>query len=406
MLQGRQERWPKLRTTCLHSRVQGQDAWRDIVAALDRVALLRPPVDLVVCARGGGGTAELSEVFDNEQVVRAILRVPVPVICAVGHECDRHLAEEAADYRAKTPSSAVDLGIPRKSELVQRLHGAARTLHAAAVQRAVNTRAALLPLEQKLLHDASAVSARSRAHLRLLQQSFQSAVLAGSKCIGVGATRLETALRLQIVATRAKATTRLTLLRGGVEQDARALAGLIEDHRSDTSRLSLAAERASAHRRAGFEASVLALRSALQTAAHRAVLRLRGPHEKLLLQLQSRATLSVAQQHLRQLRWQAKERNCGSLCLSRSTLEKCREDLQTKSCDGRRSHTAALATLRGDLFRARSPRKRTWPQVFLAESAAQALRSARTCAVGQSICIRLPDGEIVAAVRRIKLQHQ
>lgn len=404
MLQGRHERWANLRTTCLHTRVQGCDAWRGVVASLDAIALLRPPVDLVICARGGGSTTELSGVFDHEQVVRAILRAAVPVICAVGHECDRHLAEEAADYRAKTPSSAVELGIPRKLDLAEGVHGTARTLRAAAIQRAVETRRSLLPLEQKLCQIASAASERARTHLRLLQQSFQSAMIAGSKCIDAGARQLETALQLQIVATRAQAAMRLTLLCRGAQQRARDLAVGLEDQRADISRLTLAVQQASAQRRAQHAAIILALTIALQSAADRAVLSSRAPHDRLRLQIRSAATLLVARRSLKQLHWQVAGRSCASLNLSRSILEQRREELQTKGSDVRRNHMIAIARLRDDLLRAQSPRKRSWPQVFSAEKEAQEeLRYAHACTVGQSICIRLADGEVVAVVKRIKL---
>ena len=104
----------------MHTRVQGRDARQSLVDSLGAVQHLRPPADLVVCSRGGGGAAELSEVFDDEAVVRAILRMQVPVICAVGHECDRLLAEEAADYRAKTPSSAIDMAVPWRRDVLGR----------------------------------------------------------------------------------------------------------------------------------------------------------------------------------------------------------------------------------------------------------------------------------------------
>jgi exodeoxyribonuclease VII large subunit len=68
-------------------------------------------------------------------VARAIARVPVPVIAAVGHETDVTIADFVADVRAPTPSAAAELVVSRKEEFCGRIDRLHDRLRAAARSR-------------------------------------------------------------------------------------------------------------------------------------------------------------------------------------------------------------------------------------------------------------------------------
>ncbi len=102
-------RAPWTRVLVSHTRVQGEEAAPEIVAALERL-VERGGVDVIVVTRGGGSIEDLWA-FNEEPVARAVAACPVPVISAVGHEVDVTICDLVADRRAPTPSAAGELAV-------------------------------------------------------------------------------------------------------------------------------------------------------------------------------------------------------------------------------------------------------------------------------------------------------
>src|SRR4051812_29519542 len=115
------------------ARVQGADAAPEIARGLRQIGRV-PGVDVVIVARGGGSIEDLWA-FNEEMVARAIARVPVPVISAVGHETDVTIADFVADVRAPTPSAAAELVVAAKDEFCARIDRLEDRLRAAAGAR-------------------------------------------------------------------------------------------------------------------------------------------------------------------------------------------------------------------------------------------------------------------------------
>ena len=110
-------RWPA-RLLVVRSVVQGEAAGRALVHALTLVNRLR--ADVCVVGRGGGSKEDLSA-FNLEEVCRAIAAVNAPVVAAIGHQTDYTFADLVADARAATPSAAMEMVLPDRSDLLHRM---------------------------------------------------------------------------------------------------------------------------------------------------------------------------------------------------------------------------------------------------------------------------------------------
>jgi exodeoxyribonuclease VII large subunit len=128
--------------------VQGDAAPASVIAALDSI-VADGRADVIIIARGGGSIEDLWA-FNDERVVRAIFRSPIPVVSAIGHETDFTLSDFVADKRAPTPSAAAELVAPHIREYVQHLRSGADTLSAILHQRLAGKRADLHNLHQRL----------------------------------------------------------------------------------------------------------------------------------------------------------------------------------------------------------------------------------------------------------------
>jgi exodeoxyribonuclease VII large subunit len=113
------------------ARVQGEGAAEEIAEGI-RMLNRQSAVDVIIVARGGGSLEDLWA-FNEESVARAIAGSKIPVISAVGHETDFTIADFVADLRAPTPSSAAELVVQRKQDLVADLRN--RTHHISQMVR-------------------------------------------------------------------------------------------------------------------------------------------------------------------------------------------------------------------------------------------------------------------------------
>ena len=70
-------------------KVQGSECADSLLRALARIEANRErhQIDVVILARGGGSFEDLFP-FSDERLVREIVRYPIPVVSAVGHETD------------------------------------------------------------------------------------------------------------------------------------------------------------------------------------------------------------------------------------------------------------------------------------------------------------------------------
>ncbi len=90
--------------------VQGDGAPASIIEALRKIYTSPVPFDAVLLLRGGGSQVDLS-CFDDYKLCRALAMTRVPLITAIGHDRDNHVADMVANMSVKTPTALADLFI-------------------------------------------------------------------------------------------------------------------------------------------------------------------------------------------------------------------------------------------------------------------------------------------------------
>ena len=135
-------RWPGVRFQIAYAAMQGINATRDVIEALQRLDAASD-VDVIIVARGGGSPEDLLP-FSDEAIIRAVHAARTPVVSAIGHESDSPLLDLVADLRAATPTDAAKRVIPDVVDEVARVRAATDRIRQALRQR--------VAIEERLLH--------------------------------------------------------------------------------------------------------------------------------------------------------------------------------------------------------------------------------------------------------------
>jgi exodeoxyribonuclease VII large subunit len=168
-----QRRVPHIPVVLAPSLVQGPDAPPSLVQALQQLGQ-QPNIDVILLVRGGGSMEDLWA-FNDENLARAIVASPVPIICGVGHETDFTIADFCADLRAPTPTAAAEMCAVPQAELLSNLElwgGALQTI----AHRQLDTQEQRLDRAQARLGRPSEGLSTEKMQLLRLQQRLSQAV--------------------------------------------------------------------------------------------------------------------------------------------------------------------------------------------------------------------------------------
>jgi exodeoxyribonuclease VII large subunit len=163
-------RAPHVRVLLAPAPVQGADAPRGLIQALQKLYLLvgtQSGPEAILLVRGGGSLEDLAA-FNDEALARVIAQSPVPVISGVGHETDFSIADFVADLRAPTPTAAAELAATPQAVWIERL-GALEAALQAGVHRALDQRAQALDLATRHLLRPTQALAVKALHLQHLE---------------------------------------------------------------------------------------------------------------------------------------------------------------------------------------------------------------------------------------------
>lgn len=142
-------RFKGARITLIPCKVQGDQAPREIINAIEMANRLKD-VDVMIVGRGGGSIEDLWA-FNDEGVARAIAGSKIPTISAVGHEVDFTIADFVADLRAPTPSAAAELVVKNAADLNDRVARMMRSIRTCMGQRIASARDRLVHTRKRLV---------------------------------------------------------------------------------------------------------------------------------------------------------------------------------------------------------------------------------------------------------------
>ena len=134
-------RFPLMTVKTAPCRAQGPGAAESVAKAVRRLDA-EPDVEAIIVARGGGSIEDLWA-FNEETLARAIAEAGTPVVSGVGHEIDFTIADFVADYRAATPTAAMEALTIDRRELRANIKAVVGAAGETLLDRVEDERAAL-----------------------------------------------------------------------------------------------------------------------------------------------------------------------------------------------------------------------------------------------------------------------
>ena len=106
------------------SLVQGEEASKSLIGAIKQSLSFN--IDLLVITRGGGSKEDL-KAFNDEELVRFVADLNIPVITAVGHTIDTTLIDYVSSEKCITPTDAAVKAVPSYIDLTMKLENLEKT---------------------------------------------------------------------------------------------------------------------------------------------------------------------------------------------------------------------------------------------------------------------------------------
>ena len=151
--------------------MQGEQAPASIMAAILEAS--EQPYDAILILRGGGSELDLS-CFDDYNLAVTIATCPVPVVTAIGHDKDVHIADMVAHTAVKTPTALADLLLDALSaqdeaaeRLMQRIAAAAARLTGRAELQLKSLDGQIQRSVQRRLGEMERVASEAYSRIRL-----------------------------------------------------------------------------------------------------------------------------------------------------------------------------------------------------------------------------------------------
>lgn len=164
----------KVETCLFPALMQGSSCPSSVVEAMDSVLESGVRYDAVLILRGGGSKLDLA-CFDDYMLASVIAQYPLPVLTAIGHDQDFHVADMVAHTYVKTPTALADFILEIYEEEDARLSAYQTRIRLAATGR-ISQAEALLEMLKTRVKTAFSMKISAMEHaLKVLETRISAA---------------------------------------------------------------------------------------------------------------------------------------------------------------------------------------------------------------------------------------
>jgi exodeoxyribonuclease VII large subunit len=144
------------RITLFDTLVQGAQAQKEIISALQEIAAEHQKYDAVIIIRGGGARLDLA-VFDELDLNKQVALMPLPVLAGIGHDTDQTVLDLVVHTPLKTPTAVAEFVLQHNLVFESRLRQMSHTTLLLALNHCRQSAQALDSLSNRLLRQATSL---------------------------------------------------------------------------------------------------------------------------------------------------------------------------------------------------------------------------------------------------------
>lgn len=151
--------------------MQGEQAPRSIIAALNAIAAQEEDFDIVVIIRGGGSSTDLT-CFDDYALAAHCAQFPLPILSGIGHTRDVSIVDIVVHLALKTPTAVAEAIISHNADELLKLQDLRRRLALVATRMVSTRRQEIEKMQMMLQYTISATCQSERNKLKMIEQKI------------------------------------------------------------------------------------------------------------------------------------------------------------------------------------------------------------------------------------------
>ena len=151
--------------------MQGEQAPRSIIAALNAIVAQEEDFDCVVIIRGGGASTDLT-CFDDYSLAAHCAQFPLPILSGIGHTRDVSIVDIVVHLALKTPTAVAEMLISHNADELLKIEDLRRRIALVATRMVATRRQEIERMRMMLRYAIASTCQDQRNQLRLLEQTI------------------------------------------------------------------------------------------------------------------------------------------------------------------------------------------------------------------------------------------